>query len=82
MEEVVLLAAPALCALKAAHQQKRHTHGYEDGQQIRICRKPMNQFAHKPDRIHAATPNPAAKCLSVSELRSAGLPGKQILPSS
>ena len=58
MEEIVFLAAGALCALNAAHEQQRHPDGYEDCQQIGICRKPMNQFVHTilPTGVDATTP--------------------------
>jgi hypothetical protein len=51
VKKVVLIAARALGALKAAHEQNCHTRGHNHGQQIRVRRKPVNK------RMHKATPN-------------------------
>jgi hypothetical protein len=47
MKKVVFVAAGALGALKAAHEQYCHTRGHDHGQQIRACRKPVKKYMHK-----------------------------------
>jgi len=46
LEKVVLVAALAVRALQAADQQHRHSHRHQDGEQIRVGRKPMCQAMH------------------------------------
>ena len=46
-EEVVLVAARAFRALKAADEQDRHTQSHKDGEDIRVCRKPANHEMHQ-----------------------------------
>lgn len=52
LKDVVLLPTGALRAFQARDQQESHTHGYEDGQQIRIRCKPMNEYAHRLEDRH------------------------------
>ena len=48
VEQIILLAARALRAFKTAHKQQRHSKGHQDGEQIRICLKPLKNDTHKP----------------------------------
>jgi hypothetical protein len=46
-EDVILLATGALCAFQAADEKNSHTQGHEDGKQIRVRHKPMDNTMHK-----------------------------------
>ena len=48
VEDLVLFFTGTVCALKAADEQNGHAHGHQDGQHIRIRRKPVNHAMHKP----------------------------------
>jgi hypothetical protein len=46
LEKVVLVTALAVRALQAADQQHRDSYRHKDGEDIRICREPMDQAVH------------------------------------
>jgi hypothetical protein len=46
LEEVIFVAAGAVGALQAADEKDRHAHRNQDGENIFIDRKPMEQSSH------------------------------------
>jgi hypothetical protein len=55
MEELVLVAAAALSALKTAHQKQSYAHRDQHGENAFVCREPMRYVLHFSITVPGAT---------------------------